>query len=78
MGENDKYAAFRITYALQIDDEDITLGTSSLTVRDFDRMTALATTAAKDQETGLVTLTGDGIEIVLNPSSLEATITRSF
>lgn len=78
MNELTKSGFFNISYVLQIDGLDNPLGVAIMTIADFDRLAAQATDVSQDPDTGLISMSGEGFAIELNPESMGATITRIF
>ncbi len=74
--EEIKAGFFRVTYVLQIDALDNVLGNAIMTISDFDKLVAEASTVSQDADTGIVTMTGETLDVELNPYTLEATVKR--
>ena len=71
-----KTGFFNVTYVLRVDEQDIELKAATMTTADLDRLIKETTETTQDAETGVLTMTGDALEIVLDPESLRVTITR--
>ena len=72
----DKTGLLNVTYVLRVNGLDNELKTAPVTISDFDRLVSEASTVTQNADTGIITMTGDALEIVLDPESLRATVTR--
>ena len=73
-----KSGFFHVTYPIQVDGLDNNLGEALVTIADFDRMAAQASTVSQDPDTGIITMTGTGISITLNPDNHHVEIVRTI
>ena len=72
----DKTGLLNVTYVLRVNGLDNELKTAPVTISDFDRLVSEASTVTQNADTGIITMTGDALEVVLDPESLRATVTR--
>ena len=72
----DKTELLNDTYVLRVNGLDNELKTAPVKISDFDRLVSEASTVTQNADTGIITMTGDALEVVLDPESLRATVTR--
>lgn len=72
----DKTELLNVTYVLRVNGLDNELKTAPVKISDFDRLVSEASTVTQNADTGIITMTGDALEVVLDPESLRATVTR--